>query len=102
MYVQDYDETFPLSRVNTKSANSADYIGIGNAASCPTSDANPTYTWRAAVQPYIKNVQVFDCPSNEQAQAGVEGCKEIQLGIKRSYAWNGNVFNVSTNGQSIG
>jgi prepilin-type N-terminal cleavage/methylation domain-containing protein len=103
MYVQDYDETFPLSRVNTKSANSADYIGFG-AGTCQggNADPNPSYTWRAAVQPYIKSVQVFVCPSNEQSDQFVEGCKEFQLGIHRSYAWNGNVFNVSTNGQSIG
>jgi prepilin-type N-terminal cleavage/methylation domain-containing protein/prepilin-type processing-associated H-X9-DG protein len=103
MYVQDYDETFPLSRVNTKSANSSDYIGQG-ASTCAggNSDPNPSYTWRAAVQPYIKSAQVFACPSNEQSEATVEGCKEFQLGIHRSYAWNGNVFNVSNNGQSVG
>jgi len=103
MYDQDYDETFPLSRVNTKSANSSDYIGFG-ASTCQggTADANPSYTWRAAVQPYIKSVQIFVCPSNEQSDGFVEGCKEFQLGIHRGYAWNGNMFNVSNNGQSIG
>lgn len=55
MYVQDYDERMPACRFGTtanRCQGSAQY-----------------YTWRAAVQPYIKNRQIFICPSN---QAGVD------------------------------
>src|SRR5438552_8343561 len=42
MYVQDYDETYPIA--------------------CPNDWWY--YIWGVNVQPYIKNVQVFKCPSD--------------------------------------
>ncbi|HLK61085.1 MAG TPA: prepilin-type N-terminal cleavage/methylation domain-containing protein [Chthonomonadaceae bacterium] len=65
MYVQDYDETFPEAYVW--------YPGIGWTA--PKGVALPVpadlfvnsdslrSTYSNAIQPYIKNMQVFDCPS---------------------------------------
>ncbi len=41
-YTQDYDETFPLVRLNTA----------------------PVVYWMDAVQPYIKSYQLFKCPSD--------------------------------------
>ena len=102
MYVQDYDERFALSRVSTHTATTDNYLNQG-ACVGGASDPNPNYSWRAAVQPYIKSVQVFACPSNEQSDNTVEGCKEYLLGIHRSYAWNGNVFNIADgSGNSVG
>ncbi len=50
MYSQDYDETFPTRRILT-----------GNG--------NPVYgNWKHEVQPYIKNFQIFVCPSNPAAR----------------------------------
>src|SRR5438876_93658 len=48
MYVQDYDETFP-------------YLLFHGGDS---TRAAKTYCWRNAIQPYLKNVDVFGCPSN--------------------------------------
>jgi len=48
MYVQDYDETFPYNR----------FIGPGEAT---------WSNWKYAILPYIKNLQVYECP-NSRAQ----------------------------------
>ncbi len=48
MYVQDYDETFPYNR----------FIGPGGATWA---------NWKYGVLPYVKNIQVYECP-NAKAQ----------------------------------
>jgi prepilin-type N-terminal cleavage/methylation domain-containing protein/prepilin-type processing-associated H-X9-DG protein len=50
MYVQDYDETFPLSI----------YLHMENSALC-------SFTFYNAIVPYQKNADVMKCPSNPQA-----------------------------------
>ena len=45
-YVQDYDEVYPG-------------VWLGNEG--PATEA---YNWRFAIEPYVKSVQVFKCPSN--------------------------------------
>lgn len=50
MYLQDYDETFPLSI----------YLTQENNAPC-------TFTFYNAIVPYQKNADVMKCPSNPQA-----------------------------------
>ena len=45
MYVQDYDDTYPRTS----------YLG---------GDGVSDYTWTIVVQPYVKNVQIFRCPSD--------------------------------------
>ncbi|MCD6351914.1 MAG: DUF1559 domain-containing protein [Armatimonadetes bacterium] len=68
MYVQDYDERFPLGFVYRPSF--AD-----------------RYTWPGAIFPYVKNVQVFDCPSQ-----GLGCVRSSTYGIyykgSRSYGMN--------------
>ena len=46
MYTQDYDERFPMYKVNDSNVTAA----------------NP-YGWTDALQPYIKSIQIFQCPS---------------------------------------
>src|SRR5579863_5821201 len=56
MYIQDYDENFPI------------YQWTG-------SYVIPDQLWPNLVQPYIKNYQIMDCPSdpvNDQQRATVE------------------------------
>jgi prepilin-type N-terminal cleavage/methylation domain-containing protein len=50
MYLQDYDETFPLSI----------YLARENNANC-------SFTFYNAIVPYQKNADVMRCPSNPQA-----------------------------------
>lgn len=45
MYVQDYDETYPRTS----------YLA---------GDGVNDYTWTYVIQPYVKNVQIFVCPSD--------------------------------------
>jgi prepilin-type N-terminal cleavage/methylation domain-containing protein/prepilin-type processing-associated H-X9-DG protein len=66
MYVQDYDERMPIS-----------FFGW-------TSPPGPPYTWREIVQPYVKNVQIFQCPSDSN---------QWNLPINASYGINTNFFN---------
>jgi len=42
MYTQDYDEMMPFANYGT-------------------------YTWRSAILPYVKNAQIFQCPSKKMA-----------------------------------
>ncbi len=48
-YVQDYDEKYPSSRT--------DNIRVGTYV-------NSQAPWQAVIQPYVKSVQLFKCPSN--------------------------------------
>lgn len=69
-----------------------------------------TFSFRALVQPYIKSLEVFKCPSNPAKDKndwdGETG--EIPLGFKRSYAgthYDGthpSVFNFTNNGTPAG
>src|SRR5689334_25398731 len=49
-YVQDYDERYPLSRV--------DNSGITRN------------TWYGMIQPYVKSTQLFQCPSDTNTNSG--------------------------------
>lgn len=58
MYTQDYEETLPSSWMNN-GATAAEITLVGaNTAT------TPAYTWQYMIVPYIKNDQVFLCPSN--------------------------------------
>jgi len=64
MYIQDYDETFPLYYY-------CNVIGCGNNS--PTDPpfspnvADSITGWNEAIYPYVKNVQVFRCPDAPRA-----------------------------------
>jgi prepilin-type N-terminal cleavage/methylation domain-containing protein/prepilin-type processing-associated H-X9-DG protein len=48
MYAQDYDETFPMSRVALSNNDSG----------------TRTHPWPVLIHPYVKNIQVVRCPSD--------------------------------------
>jgi prepilin-type N-terminal cleavage/methylation domain-containing protein/prepilin-type processing-associated H-X9-DG protein len=52
-YMQDYDEKFPVAAIN---------VGAGNAR-YPDGSTGTYYLWFHQLQPYIKNVQLMNCPS---------------------------------------
>jgi len=75
MYAQDYDERFPT-----------DWITLP-----PGTPWTDRYTWRAMISPYIKNTQIFNCPSNasyvyQGALAGL--CQNGEGNIPGSYGDN--------------
>jgi prepilin-type N-terminal cleavage/methylation domain-containing protein/prepilin-type processing-associated H-X9-DG protein len=60
MYAQDYDETMPYVRLNHAE----------NITYPDSSYSNNSAPWFVSIYPYVKNIQVYDCPST-------------------SFAWNG-------------
>jgi len=65
-YIQDYDEKFPLWIYcdNVSAANPV-VAGPGTADTPWGPWKNNHIGWDKTTQPYIKNVQVFKCPSND-------------------------------------
>ncbi len=59
-YSQDYDETFVADWFETASAP-------GNTN--PQNSSTPAYKWMDAIYPYVKNEQVFNCPSAKDKRA---------------------------------
>jgi prepilin-type N-terminal cleavage/methylation domain-containing protein/prepilin-type processing-associated H-X9-DG protein len=58
MYAQDYDEMLP-SNV---------YDGNGSLA-----QDDGDYTWRECIRPYVKNVQIYQCPSKKMTTTPYDG-----------------------------
>jgi prepilin-type N-terminal cleavage/methylation domain-containing protein/prepilin-type processing-associated H-X9-DG protein len=68
-YVQDYDETMPNLRNNTA--------------------PNTGGTWQQRIYPYVKNQQLFLCPSNSHGRSNNVGAMDAALPtIPRSYCGN--------------
>jgi len=65
MYVQDFDEKFPLTVVGTGAGATAFTI-----VTTPANLTGALYTvtrasyWTNAIQPYLKNMGTYDCPSD--------------------------------------
>ncbi|MBC7329044.1 DUF1559 domain-containing protein [bacterium] len=84
MYVQDWDEAYPPVR-----------FGAGR----PCWDPAPTYSsWRTLTQPYVKNWQIYDCPSfpdwccSEESRNGIPDAPRYI-----DYQYNGSQFCPSPN-----
>lgn len=86
MYSQDYDEVFPLSRSVA--------AGAPGHESDPGCDCNgddnckTNITWKSETIPYVKNYDMFRCPSNPNSSFGDE---DRDNGFKISYGTNGTV-----------
>lgn len=72
MYTQDYDEQLPHDDLDSN----AD--GTENAG-----DA----TWRGTIRPYIKNTQIFFCPSKKMSGSVFDG-RWNDFGLTAGYAMN--------------
>lgn len=95
MYVQDYDERFPLSRypsmagsglISARSAPEEPIAGVGSAARWQM-------FWPDMLYPYIKNRQIFRCPANRSAYVGEDPLGDEDpayrgYGRQNSYAVN--------------
>ena len=83
MYVQDYDESMPRP-----------WSGATNA--CSTAEtANPSrYKWMDAIYPYVKNEQIFNCPSNarQNKYRNRNGCNYGSYGMNSTYWGAGDNF----------
>jgi prepilin-type N-terminal cleavage/methylation domain-containing protein/prepilin-type processing-associated H-X9-DG protein len=77
-YTQDYDEKYPLRRIN----------GIALPAN-GTNAANPNANdvpWHFVIQPYVKSYQLFKCPSNTSTGA----LNNTNALVPRSYVASNN------------
>ena len=72
-YVQDFDETFPVAQF----------------------DSSPTYYWYQAIAPYVKNTQVFSCPTAGQIRR-VDGTDTVQYSGGYGYNIGGTQPSVVT------
>ncbi|MGQ9731528.1 MAG: DUF1559 family PulG-like putative transporter [Candidatus Zipacnadales bacterium] len=52
MYLQDYDETF-----------TGRFIGAYNPSTWTPGQPTSRYSWASLIQPYVKNTQIYICPS---------------------------------------
>jgi prepilin-type N-terminal cleavage/methylation domain-containing protein/prepilin-type processing-associated H-X9-DG protein len=77
MYVQDYDETFPQSAYSLDSRTIVGGIGVLVPGS-----GDRVFTAYDAIMPYMKNVQILVCPSNNP---GIDFATALQrLGLRTS------------------
>jgi prepilin-type N-terminal cleavage/methylation domain-containing protein/prepilin-type processing-associated H-X9-DG protein len=80
MYVQDYDETMVRFRTEPTSPFKLPAGGEMTAASL---------AWPGAIFPYVKNVQLYNCPSAESKwDGGVNDASEYKEWSKQSYSMN--------------
>lgn len=82
MYSQDYDEIFPGSRIQRLPGNQDGDEVKGKIIG-----------YRTVTQPYIKNKQVWACPSNPNREHKTE---ELDKDFRTSYASNGVLIYDST------
>jgi prepilin-type N-terminal cleavage/methylation domain-containing protein/prepilin-type processing-associated H-X9-DG protein len=65
MYLQDYDECFPSVGANNGNATGPAALGQPwpNCYGWPCVHTGGALTWAASIMPYVKNYQLFKCPS---------------------------------------
>jgi type II secretory pathway pseudopilin PulG len=123
MYAQDYDEAYPDSRLSTDALDGAGCSAIGKAngyygathITCwgvrlySPGTANTTKIiagYPARLMPYVKNAQVFICPSDSRvdrwiaSQGGQERASYFQRHAHDAYSsLNGNSVHLATIGR---
>jgi len=81
-YAQDYDERLPC-------------LGIGNSTI-------GYHSWHEMIQPYVKSIQIFVCPSNTNANTGFDSFVPAETPISADYAGvatgNTSTLGAGTNG----
>lgn len=83
-YVQDYDEMMPrIYFANYSGANYYDYSSGDNYVSGGVSKVN--YKWMDAIYPYVKNPQIFVCPSAAVKSVGLNGVPSGYIANRYSY-----------------
>jgi len=88
MYLQDWDETYPLNRV----------YALQGGAAC----GQKVLTWKTATLPYVKNIGVYRCPSNPRNTQGDETKGAEALGYPTfpiSYSYSGSILWTDVRGQ---
>ncbi|MCC6728779.1 MAG: DUF1559 domain-containing protein [Chthonomonadales bacterium] len=100
-YMQDYDETYPMSRMPDPAHPVTGCLSTGT--DYPVDGLHGTsVNWKRAIAPYVRSHEVFRCPSNGHAwdvggyndQAGDEtnAFYPASQRLANSYAYNGSFF----------
>ena len=89
MYIQDYDEMYPLSVLNSI----PNYIITTPANAAPGNVALRSGFWSNAVQPYIKNWGIYDCPSATKDRTDISGAQDPAKFPYMNYTFNGYLNN---------
>ena len=77
MYAQDYDGIFP--RIGYTGSETLVY---------PDGNSGPSY-WTGRIYPYIKSVQIFNCPSGDKRWMGdATGAYQVSYGASDYFLWN--------------
>ncbi|GAB4464896.1 MAG: hypothetical protein OHK0029_35180 [Armatimonadaceae bacterium] len=91
MYVQDYDELWPITLPHSATANA----GIGTlwtvpeaVLAAPPASPQTRSFWAIALQPYLKNYQIYDCPSSNSYNL-FNLTDQRRLAVRVAYALNG-------------
>ena len=86
-YTQDYDEKFPYAACVDSTTSS---IGGGPA------DPNAPVGWAESIQPYVKSIQLLQCPSDELSQnPNPKGGATTTSGGHSDYAINQQLSNAN-------
>jgi len=99
MYVQDYDEQFYPHRFNCDNGSACNPLMTTNGGpfSGITGSAQTKVFWISLLQPYVKNYQVFVCPSaiggwygqnRDGISCAAAGCGGVGYGGENSYGHN--------------
>jgi len=90
MYAQDYDETLPRGAFDLDG----------------TWDGADDTTWRMLILPYVKNAQIFQCPSKKMASSPFDGQSLVDGAQRAGYAINYEHYTSGSptppSGQSLG
>ena len=103
MYVQDYDETFPLYFFRIPHTNS-------DPPFSPTAPETIS-GWNEAIYPYVKNIQLFRCPDSPRGPTLTQGkdgatfgnsssCSSAALGARRAVGANRLGSDAAADGQA--
>jgi prepilin-type N-terminal cleavage/methylation domain-containing protein/prepilin-type processing-associated H-X9-DG protein len=103
MYAQDYDETFATGRIYCADPPN----GVQHFRNGGCNDGNgqtgTVWGWRSAIKPYVKNLGVYGCPSNNARNSPTE---EWDKTFPAGYALSGvlvfDIRNVSIYGAGGG
>jgi prepilin-type N-terminal cleavage/methylation domain-containing protein/prepilin-type processing-associated H-X9-DG protein len=88
MYVQDWDETYPTSRL----------YALKGGSDC----TQKIVTWKAETAPYVKSLNVYKCPSNSHHDQPDETKGDDTVGLPVfpiSYAYSGSALWSGDSGQ---
>jgi prepilin-type N-terminal cleavage/methylation domain-containing protein/prepilin-type processing-associated H-X9-DG protein len=99
MYIQDYDERWPITLPNNGKTNSSFFVWTvpESVLNPPPASPQTRSNWAIAIQPYIKNYQVYSCPSSIDLLLFGPISNPTQAATRVTYSLNGylNAWNLA-------